>query len=430
MNKYVLDRESAKKYLTHRQKGEMIRGLYLVMFAFLYIYFYEHEVFEEYQRLVLWLMPASYAFWVGVEWLISWLRLKELTDCSYYLKDNVIVQEFKKGDKVFLGLKELNFKSSDIAEARFISEVRKLTIPHTLPGREQLISEIREAILLSNTEIPEGKNKTSLAKLGRYAVHTFLFLVLTVLTQVGGLIYLFTLYITRKFSLSGLKPRAVFAAIYLFFTLLIIPLIAPLFGRSPLPVRGTLRPLNYLTVLLNRHYVRTDLKDQLTEAANAISMRFENTSVKYLDANFPFTNGFPLLPHLSHDDGRKVDLAFFYQEQQTGEATETVPSVIGYGIYEAPAKDEVNYPYQCKNEGHSLYGVMSTLVPQWRAKDYTVDEERTVALLKILLDQEHTSKVFIEPHLKQRWGLQDYEKIRFQGCHAVRHDDHIHLQVK
>lgn len=37
--------------------------------------------------------------------------------------------------------------------------------------------------------------------------------------------------------------------------------------------------------------------------------------ISYLDANFPFKDGFPLLPHLSHDDGRKVDIAFMYRYQ-------------------------------------------------------------------------------------------------------------------
>ncbi|HKK76486.1 MAG TPA: hypothetical protein VJ953_15505 [Saprospiraceae bacterium] len=34
--------------------------------------------------------------------------------------------------------------------------------------------------------------------------------------------------------------------------------------------------------------------------------------INYLDANFPFWNEFPLLPHLSHDDGKKVDISFLY----------------------------------------------------------------------------------------------------------------------
>ena len=39
-------------------------------------------------------------------------------------------------------------------------------------------------------------------------------------------------------------------------------------------------------------------------------------------------------------------------------------------------------------------------------------------------------KIFIEPHLKQRLGLQKENKIRFHGCGAVRYDDHKHVQLQ
>ncbi len=37
-------------------------------------------------------------------------------------------------------------------------------------------------------------------------------------------------------------------------------------------------------------------------------------------------------------------------------------------------------------------------------------------------------KIFVEPHLAERLGVQA-DTIRFQGCRAARHDDHIHMQV-
>jgi len=49
-------------------------------------------------------------------------------------------------------------------------------------------------------------------------------------------------------------------------------------------------------------------------------------------------------------------------------------------------------------------------------------------LLNALLAQAQTSKIFIEPHLKKRLELAN-KKLRFQGCKATRHDDHIHLQI-
>ena len=56
------------------------------------------------------------------------------------------------------------------------------------------------------------------------------------------------------------------------------------------------------------------------------------------------------------------------------------------------------------------------------------DPERTSSLVKIITDHKMIEKVFIEPHLKVRMGLEGNEKVRFHGCHAVRHDDHLHVE--
>ncbi|NNE79114.1 MAG: hypothetical protein HKN18_02480 [Silicimonas sp.] len=37
-------------------------------------------------------------------------------------------------------------------------------------------------------------------------------------------------------------------------------------------------------------------------------------------------------------------------------------------------------------------------------------------------------KIFLEPHLADRLGVAG-DKVRFQGCRAARHDDHIHIQL-
>ena len=52
-----------------------------------------------------------------------------------------------------------------------------------------------------------------------------------------------------------------------------------------------------------------------------------------LDGNFPFITGFPLLPHLSHDDGEKVDLAFYYADD-TGYLRGATRAPIGYFAFE------------------------------------------------------------------------------------------------
>lgn len=59
-----------------------------------------------------------------------------------------------------------------------------------------------------------------------------------------------------------------------------------------------------MTCFLNRHYVRPELKKTAKETALRMNEKFPGTTVRYLDANFPFLNNFPLLPHLSHHDGK------------------------------------------------------------------------------------------------------------------------------
>jgi hypothetical protein len=255
-------------------------------------------------------------------------------------------------------------------------------------------------------------------------------MLLTVLTQVGGVIYLGIILIAYKLNLSRIRTIGMFTIAYLVSTFIVIPLIAPVFGRTNLPMTGNLRPLNIGTCFLNRHYVRPEFKKQLVKIADQMNSKSEGTKINYLDANFPFYNGFALLPHLSHNDGKKVDLAFYYNDISTGERTNDSPSFIGYGVHDSPTNNEVNYPDKCSDKGYWQYGALKQVVPQWNKDDFAVDVERTKELIRLLSVDDLTSKIFIEPHLKQRWGLSQYNNIRYHGCQAVRHDDHIHSQIR
>ncbi|UII27041.1 hypothetical protein LVD15_00990 [Fulvivirga maritima] len=260
--------------------------------------------------------------------------------------------------------------------------------------------------------------------------HVLLFLLLTVFTQIGGVVYLVTVLIARKLSWSAIKALLLFFGFYILSTLMLVPALAPLFGRVPLPLTGNLRPLNITTCLLNRHYVTPDLKNEILRLSIDMKKEFPDTKTNYLDANFPFFDGFPLLPHWSHNDGRKIDLAFYYSDKSSGRASDNAPSFIGYGIYEAPKNGESNYPEICAEKGFFQYGALTYLVPKWHADDYNVDATRTKRLLQLMAGSDKASKIFIEPHLKERWQLTGYDKVRYHGCHAVRHDDHIHYQIK
>ena len=256
---------------------------------------------------------------------------------------------------------------------------------------------------------------------------------LTVTTQVGGILLLASLKLLKKvragnrLGLWGLRCAA-FLAIYIATIVLGVPFLASLNGRVPLPWFASeeqpLKPANLGFCLLARNYVRPQLRDLLERVSEKISKSLPGSTVIYLDANFPFMNGFPLLPHLSHRDGKKVDLAYFYLDRETREMLDGPPSPIGYWAYEQPAPGE---PIPCRNIRSPLRWNFESIQPLFAFAE--MDRQRTKKLLQVLIEEPAIQKIFIEPHLKTRLGLSS-GKVRFQGCRAARHDDHIHAQIK
>ena len=271
----------------------------------------------------------------------------------------------------------------------------------------------------------------------KFIFNLFIVLLLTVLTQVGGIVYILSMFLYRhidKFSsnkfLKSVNRITSFVILYCIATFLIVPIIAKAFGRERLPLTemNHLQPLNFLTCLLNRNYVKPELKQAAIEFSVEMNEKFPVTTVNYLDANFPFYDGFPLMPHLSHNDGKKLDLSFCYLDAKSGKATNECPSFIGYGISEEPLPGEINTADECAAKGFWQYSFLKKIVSQSNRVNYTFDGERTKKLIEIIASNSSITKIFIEPHLKERLKLTN-TKIRFHGCRAVRHDDHIHVQL-
>jgi hypothetical protein len=266
----------------------------------------------------------------------------------------------------------------------------------------------------------------------------FIVFFLTVLTQVGGVVYLFSRitfkkinsFSTNKFKLTFYKLVS-FLLIYAFSTFLLVPLIAKPFGRVPLPYKekNHLQPLNFLTCFLNRNYVKSELRESVLKVANQMNEIYPGTTINYLDANFPFINKFPLFPHLSHNDGKKLDLSFCYNDAKTGKQTNNCPSFIGYGIIEEPTANEINTASLCDKNGNWEYSLLSKIVSQKNKVNYSFNKDKTRSLVTLFASANSIGKIFIEPHLKIRLGLTS-NKIKFQGCKSVRHDDHLHIQLK
>ncbi len=255
----------------------------------------------------------------------------------------------------------------------------------------------------------------------------FIFVFLTILTQIGGIIYLLSLVVARKWTKKlKFKKLIIFFGLYLLSTFFIVPLIAPIFRREKVKHTKKIKPTNYMTVLLNRNYVRPKLNDLLSQTEKELNGT--NIEIHYLDANFPFINKFPLFPHLSHNDGKKIDISLIY-ETDNGTITNKQKSVSGYGVFENPKPNEYNQIEKCLKNGYFQYDYPKYLTFGRINSKLIFSEKGTKRLIKSILKNRNLGKLFIEPHLKNRMNLKD-NRIRYQGCRAVRHDDHIHIQLK
>jgi len=260
--------------------------------------------------------------------------------------------------------------------------------------------------------------------------HILIVSFLTLISQIGGLVWIlvFGIFKMRRSKISKLKKIAVFITSYFFVSLLFIPPLAKLNNRVPLPISksGELIPHNYLMPLLNRHYVKPRLKKELLSIADEMKSYNSDLKVSYLDANFPFLDSFPLLPHRSHDDGNKVDLSFYYTKDN--QAGNLKPARSGYGVFEDPRANDINRMPYCKGKGHWQYD-MTKYITLGSRKNLIFDQQNTRKLIEIIIRRPAVEKIFLEEHLEQRMNFTE-RKVRWQGCKAVRHDDHIHVQIK
>lgn len=266
------------------------------------------------------------------------------------------------------------------------------------------------------------------AALGR---RVLFLVVLTLLTQIGGIVFLATIGVSHVAKISGRLARlAVFLCLYAAATVAAHQ-VAPLFGRVPLPCFSGNTPLKLqspLYCVLNRNYVTGDLLRVADALSRYMAGAFPGTVTLALDANFPFLDGFPLLPHLSHNDGRKLDIAFYYRGIAGDAMNGRTRSPIGYFAFEQAG---AGAPLPCDGRDDLLtfrwnLGFLQPLFADWH-----LDEERTRAAVQWLSSDGRkmgVERIFIEPHLAKRLAVEN-GIVRFQGCRAARHDDHIHFQV-
>ncbi len=272
----------------------------------------------------------------------------------------------------------------------------------------------------------------------RRSLYVLLFVLLTVLTQVGGVVLLVsTLLVWSLVSnrqLSGWRAFPVhffiFIAIYAAGFVVLAPIMAQWSGRVALQCIPTqAQPYGAYTPLLclmNRQYVRPELRDAVEAMAQDLAEQHPGTVTAYLDANFPLLDGFPLLPHQSHKDGRKIDLAYFFQDANGTYKPMRTPSPIGYWGFVQPSPD-AELPCANGQPAFTLRWDLDWLQRYW--KPLQLDDARTASMLQWLVEsgRDHAvSEILIEPHMATRLGVFS-EIIGFAGCNSARHDDHIHV---
>ncbi|MGO4484747.1 hypothetical protein EFD55_26040 [Rhizobium pisi] len=268
----------------------------------------------------------------------------------------------------------------------------------------------------------------------RFAFPLLIVVILTLLTQIGGIAYLLALAAARAIGARRFPAKlALFLLCYAGATFA-AGLAAPMFGRVPLScLSGTgdhLVVRSPIYCALNRNYVTPGMRDLAQALATHMDQEFPGTVTVALDANFPFMNGFPLLPHLSHADGRKLDFAYYYQDADGNFLNGVTRSPIGYFAFEEPAPGD-ELPCAGRSDWLTTRWDFDALQPLFPA--YGLEKQRMSAMIAWLTTEGvtrfHLEKIFIEPHLKNALGITDTH-VRFQGCRAARHDDHIHIQVE
>ncbi|MFN0033626.1 MAG: hypothetical protein ACKVUS_01080 [Saprospiraceae bacterium] len=133
----------------------------------------------------------------------------------------------------------------------------------------------------------------------------------------------------------------------------------------------------------------------------------------------------------AHCTGTAIDIAFYWKCAKTDVPLRKNPSPHGYGLWAEALPGEFDYAKHCKQQGYWYIGYDGDLGGwAYNKKDYVFDGERTGELMRLIAKHPAFGRILIQPHLEQRFGLEQYPNIRAQDCFSARHDDHVHVQLK
>ena len=170
-----------------------------------------------------------------------------------------------------------------------------------------------------------------------------------------------------------------------------------------------------------RNFVSPHARDAIVTAARDLTARHPGSISHYMDGSGP-DGVTPFPPHRSHGDGRQLDVALFFETLE-GEPLAIPPDTSSYGGWWPAEPPRPGERIACP-QGRTGAADKPDPPPdrQWR-----LDETRTRALVQLLVDDSRVRRILIEPHLEERLGFWGHPKLRFAGCQAARHDDHLHV---
>lgn len=197
-------------------------------------------------------------------------------------------------------------------------------------------------------------------------------------------------------------------------------------GLVSLPCDGStpLEPVAKRYCRADRHFVTPAARDALTAAAHGMAARYPGEVLRFMDASGPAGEK-PFPPHLSHGDGRQIDLGLYYTDRK-GRPLDHFPDTARYGGYWPAEPPRPGEQIACPN---GRTGRAEKPDPP-ADRPWRLDEARTRALIESLIADRRVRRILIEPHLERRLGLWGHPKLRFAGCQAARHDDHIHVDFR